>query len=483
METLSRVTGGDSQSEADGRQSAIVIGGGLAGLTAAKHLVDAGYKVTLLEKRPILGGKISAWKDSDGDWIETGLHAFFGAYEYIYELMKELGTYDQVLWKKHELKYTLGDGDSFTFTTANLPSPFHLLPAAFKNKYFTWGERLTLVKALLPMLFGTDKYYKKIDNETYEQWHLRWGISKRMLKKMFLPMALALKFLPPDQLSAKVVLNVTGIFLRQNSASKMGLINGSPAEKLTGPLADWITRKGGVIRNNARVKEIVLDEADKRKIAAVVLEDGERLTADHFITATPIHNLQRIIPQELYDQEQFFANLKKFEGVPVVSVQLWLDRQVSYIDNLLFCPDGPIPVYTDMGNSNPEYAVEGKSRFHVCVAPAKDLIKKPDAEIVQIVWDSLKGCFPDSSKDAQVIKSSVVRVPRSVYAPLPDIDKFRPTQKTPVKNWFMAGGYTQQKFYDSMEGAVQSGRLAALALIEQNGPGAKASRPASLYGI
>jgi 15-cis-phytoene desaturase len=460
------------ESTFENRQTVLVIGGGLAGLSAAKNLVDAGYKVHLIEKRPILGGKVSAWKDADGDWVETGLHAFFGAYEYIYELMKDIGTYDQVQWKKHELRYMLEGGDSFSFSTAPLPSPFHLLPAAFKNRYFTIAERLTLVKALVPMLFGTEKYYKKIDGETYEAWHLRWGISKRMLKKMFLPMSLALKFLPPDQLSAKIVLDVTGIFLRQNKASRMGVLNGSPEENLTQPLVKYIRNKGGTVDTDQKVVELRYDAAANR-ITGAQLENGEILTADHYLTALPIHNLKKVIPAELYDFDPFFSNLKEFTGVPVISVQLWVDRQVSYIDNLLFSPDGPIPVYTDMGNSNPGYYNEGKSRFHVCVAPAKDLMKKSDDEVIQIVWDSLKSNFPEASKGAKLTKSTIVRIPYSVYYPAPGIDKFRPTQKTPVKNYFMAGGYTRQRFYDSMEGAVQSGKLAAEALIAEYGSGLK----------
>jgi 15-cis-phytoene desaturase len=447
-------------------QSVIVIGGGLAGLTAAKYLVDADYKLTLLEKRPILGGKVSAWKDADGDWIESGLHVFFGAYEEIYTLMKELGIYQNVLWKKHTLLYTLKDGERFSFETINLPSPFHLLPAAFKNKYFTLKERLTLVKALGPMLFGTAKYYTKMDKYTYEEWHTRWGISPRMLKKMFLPMSLALKFLPPSELSAKVVLDVTGIFLRKNSASRMGFLNGSPNDKLTIPIANYVRNKGGEIRTNAKVSHLEMS-ADNQKIEAVVLENGEHLVADQFLTALPIHNLNKILPEKLYEQE-FFANLKQIKGVPVISVQLWIDRQVSYIDNVLFSPDGPIPVYADMGNTNPEYQCEGKSRFHVCVAPAKDLMSKSDGEVINLVWESLRACFPESSRDAKVIKSTIVRIPNSVYYPGKNIDHLRPTQQTPISNLVLGGGYTQQRFYDSMEGAVQSGKLAAQVLIRAN---------------
>lgn len=141
-----------------GRPRVIICGGGLAGLAAAKTLVDNGFEIELLEQRPILGGKVSAWKDADGDWIETGLHVFFGAYVEIYELMKELGIYNRILWKEHKLTYTLAGGERFSFRTTKLPSPLHLLPAVFENHYFSLPEKLTLGKSLFPMVFGNEQY-------------------------------------------------------------------------------------------------------------------------------------------------------------------------------------------------------------------------------------------------------------------------------------------------------------------------------------
>eukprot|EP00977_Amphora_coffeiformis_P000768 scaffold162_cov176-Amphora_coffeaeformis.AAC.28 len=67
----------------------IVMGGGLAGLSTAKHLVDAGHQPIVLEARSLLGGKIAAWKDADGDVSETGLHVFFGAYVSPQQRMEE----------------------------------------------------------------------------------------------------------------------------------------------------------------------------------------------------------------------------------------------------------------------------------------------------------------------------------------------------------------------------------------------------------
>ena len=442
----------------------VVAGGGLAGLTAAKRLVDAGLSVELLEKRQILGGKVSAWRDGDGDWVESGLHTFFGAYVEIFELMRELGVYDEVLWKPHVLQYTLAGGDRFSFRTTRLPSPMHLLPAVFENRYFSLSEKLSLARALRPILFGSERYYAEIDRMSYQEWHRELGISDRMLRRMFLPMTLALKFLPPEEISARIVVDVSGTFLRERGASRMGFLSGSPAEKLTGPLARAVERAGGRIRTGVGVARLGLGEDGR--VAWVETTAGERRDVDAVVLALPIHNLKRLIPVEL-ERDPFFKNLSAFDGVPVITVQLWYDRQISHVDNILFCPDGRIPVYADLGNTTPDYAAGGRSRFELVVAPAADLMGLDDAEIVARVARDVEACFPATAAGARVVKSTVVRIPRSVYRPAPGLDALRPTQETPVPNLFLAGGYTRQRFYDSMEGAVSSGNRAARALISR----------------
>ncbi len=455
-----------------GGNSVLILGGGLAGLTAAKRLVDKGFSVQLVEKRDIFGGKVSAWKDKDGDWVETGLHCFFGAYKEIYDLMKELGTYDAILWKTHELNYRLSQGVKFKFKTWNLPSPLHLTPALFRNGYFSIPEMLTFAKVLGPILFGGDKYNEAQDHLTYREWHEQRGLSQRMIKKMFLPMALALKFLPPDILSANIVLAVTGEFLRRPDASKMGFLKGSPQEYLTGPLCDYLQKKGVKLYTNSRAVELIYDG---EKITGVKMANGETLTADYYLTALPVHNLKTVMPDNLKASHPFFSNICAFEGVPVVTIQVWYDRQITDIDNILFSPDGVIPFYADVAQTTPEYATmqglshKGKTRFEVGVAPAKDLIKLSDAELIAKVDSSIKDLFPETAKDAKILKHTIVRVPQSVYAPYPGLEQKRPTQKTPVRNLFMAGGYTKNRFYDSMEGAVSTGNKAAAELLKTHG--------------
>jgi 15-cis-phytoene desaturase len=89
------------------KKKVAIIGGGLSGLAAAKYLVDAGHEPLVLEARDVLGGKVSAWQDKDGDWIETGLHIFFGAYPNMMNLLKELDIEDRLQWKIHQVSCIL----------------------------------------------------------------------------------------------------------------------------------------------------------------------------------------------------------------------------------------------------------------------------------------------------------------------------------------------------------------------------------------
>jgi 15-cis-phytoene desaturase len=454
------------------QKSVLILGGGLAGLTAAKRLADRGFKVKVLEKRDIFGGKVSSWKDSEGDWIESGTHCFFGAYGVLYDLMKEIGTYHAVQWKEHRLTYTLAGGERFTFSTWDMPSPLHLLPAIVKNGYFTIGEMAAFSKSLIPLALQKNLYPPTQDHLTFAEWAEEKKFGKRLMEKMFRPMALALKFIPPEDISAKIILDVTETFYRIPESSCMGFLKGAPDEYLHRPLMRSSASKGAEFRNATAVDELLFDGSE---IRGVQLRNGEILTADYYLSALPVHNLVKVLPVSLKMKDLFFAGLENLEGVPVISVQIWYDREIAADDNVLFSPDGVIPVYANLARTTPEYRMlrgkpfTGKSRFEFCVAPARELMGLSKEEIVRMVDLSVRSCYPASSQGAEILKSTVVKIPRSVYAPLPNMERFRPTQETPVRNFFIAGGFTQQLYYDSMGGAVMSANLASNAILRAEG--------------
>ncbi|MBM3161975.1 MAG: FAD-binding protein [Chlorobi bacterium] len=446
------------------KKSVMILGGGLAGLTATKRLVDRGFKVTVLEKREIFGGKVSSWKDDEGDWIESGTHCFFGAYDVLYDLMKEIKSYHAVLWKDHRLTYTLEGGKRFTFNTWDLPSPLHLLPAIVRNGYFSFGEMASFSRSLIPLALKQASYPPTQDHLTFAEWAEQKKFGNRLMDKMFRPMALALKFIPPEEISAKIILDVTETFYRIPESSCMGFLKGAPQEYLHQPLLGHSSSRGAVFRNLAAVDELLFDGTE---IKGVQLRNGEILTADYYLAALPIHDLNKVLPASLKSHDRFFGGLSNLEGVPVISVQLWYDREIVTDDNVLFSPDGIIPVYANLARTTPEYRLLrgepfiGKTRFEFCVAPARELLKLSREEILRRVDLSVRSCYPQQTLGAKVLKSTLVKIPHSVYAPLPNMEQFRPTQRTPVRNLFLAGGFSRQLYYDSMGGAVMSANLAA----------------------
>ena len=454
------------------KKSVLILGGGLAGLTAAKRLTDRGFQVKLLEKRDIYGGKVSAWRDEEGDWIESGTHCFFGAYAVLYDLLKEIGSDQAVVFKEHQLTYTLAGGERFTFNTWDLPSPLHLLPAIIKNGYFTFREMAAFAKSLIPLALKKEKYAPTQDHLTFTEWAEQKKFGSRLLDKMFRPMALALKFIPPEEISARIILDVIETFYRIPDASCMGFLKGSPQEYLHQPLIDYSVSRGAIFRNNTAVDELLFDG---NEIKGVQLRNGEILTADYYLSALPIHNLQKVLPENLKQQHRFFKALDNLEAVPVISVQIWYDREITDVDNVLFSPDGVIPVYANLARTTPDYRTlrgepfSGKSRFEFCIAPARDLMALSKEEIIRKVDLSIRSCYPETSRGATILKSTLVKIPHSVYAPLPNMEQYRPTQITPVPNLFLAGGFSKQLYYDSMGGAVMSANLAVDGIVKHAG--------------
>ena len=113
------------------------------------------------------------------------------------------------------------------------------------------------------------------------------------------------------------------------------------------------------------------------------------------------------------------------------------------------------------------------------------LLCRPDEEIIAATMIELERLFPNEIRAdgsmAKIRKSKVIKTPLSVYKSTPGREAYRPTQRSPIKNFYLTGDYTKQKYLASMEGAVYSGKLAAEAVIDDLGQmrGASASSTSS----
>jgi 15-cis-phytoene desaturase len=148
-----------------------------------------------------------------------------------------------------------------------------------------------------------------------------------------------------------------------------------------------------------------------------------------------------------------------------MNLHLWFDRKLSTVDNLLFSRSPLLSVYADMSETCAEYASKDRSMLELVFAPAAEYMTKSDDEILRATLLELERLFPEEIRAdgsmAKVEKFTCVRTPTSVYETLPGCEEHRPTQKSPIPNFFCAGDFSKQKYLASMEGAILSGVLAA----------------------
>ncbi len=451
-----------------------IAGAGLAGLSCAKYLIDTGHTPIVLERQNVLGGKVAAWKDADGDWYETGLHIFFGAYPNVLQLFKELGIEDRLQWKKHTMIFNQPEkpGTYSRFDFPDLPSPWNGIVAILRNNdMLTWGEKIQLAKGLVPAMLRGQKYVEETDNYTFSEWLKRQGVSEDVQQDIFIAASKSLNFINPSEISAVVLLTALRAFLQEKNGSKMAFLDGSPTERLCQPILDYITERGGEVRLNAPLKEILLDSDGTVRGFLIRGENSsadEELTADIYVSAMPVDPFKVMLPT-VWKEMEFFSKLKGLEGVPVINLHLWFDRKLTDIDQLLFSRSPLLSVYADMSNTCRGYANPERSMLELVLAPAKDWISKSDEEIIAATISELEKLFPNHfgvENPTKLLKYHIVKTPRSVYKAVPGRQQYRPSQKTPIRNFYLTGDYTMQRFLASMEGAVLSGKLTAQAIAE-----------------
>ena len=292
-------------------------------------------------------------------------------------------------------------------------------------------------------------------------------------------MGKALDFIDPDKLSMTVVLTAMNRFINESDGSQTAFLDGNPPERFCQPIKEWVENKGGKVICSSPVVDIVLDE-ESGLVNSLKLANGSIVTADYYVSAVPVDVFKRLIPTQ-WSTIPYFRQLDELEGIPVINIQLWFDRKLNSIDGLCFSRSPLLSVYADMSNNCAEYANENRSMLELVFAPCSpeagspiNWIAKSDLEIVDATLKELERLFPTEigpnalpEKRANLVKSTVVRVPRSVYAAIPGRNKFRPSQLSPIENFVMAGDFSSQKYLGSMEGAVLAGKLAAEVICDK----------------
>ncbi|XP_044499844.1 zeta-carotene desaturase, chloroplastic/chromoplastic [Mangifera indica] len=467
-----------------------IIGAGLAGMSTAVELLDQGHEVDIYELRSFIGGKVGSFVDKRGNHIEMGLHVFFGCYNNLFRLMKKVGADKNLLVKDHTHTFVNKGGDigelDFRFPVG---APLHGINAFLTtNQLKAYDKaRNALALALSPVVKalitpdGAMKDIRDLDSISFSDWFLSKGGTRTSIQRMWDPVAYALGFIDCDNISARCMLTIFSLFATKTEASLLRMLKGSPDVYLSGPIRKYITDKGGRFHLRWGCREVLYDKSTDGDIYVKGLlmskaTNKKVVKADAYVAACDVPGIKRLLPLS-WREMKFFNNIYELVGVPVVTVQLryngWVTelqdlersrqlRQAAGLDNLLYTPDADFSCFADLALTSPEdYYIEGQGSLLQCVlTPGDPYMPLTNDKIIERVAKQVLALFP-SSQGLELIWSSVVKIGQSLYREGPGKDPFRPDQKTPVKNFFLAGSYTKQDYIDSMEGATLSGRQAS----------------------
>ncbi|MGK7930820.1 MAG: 9,9'-di-cis-zeta-carotene desaturase, partial [Microcystaceae cyanobacterium] len=472
-----------------------IAGSGLAGMVTAIELVDAGCEVEIFEARPFVGGKVSSWTDENGNHIEMGLHVFFGCYYNLFEIMGKVGAIDNLRLKQHTHTFIneggrVGELD-FRFLTG---APFNGLKA-----FFTTSQLSTIDKMANSLALGTSpivrglvdfkgamKTIRDLDKISFADWFRSHGGNNGSLKRMWNPIAYALGFIDTENISARCMLTIFQLFAAKTEASVLRMLEGSPDTYLHKPIVNYLEERGAKIYTRRQVRELQYTEEDGEMwVTGMKVANGEQIEtikADAYVCALDVPGIQRLLPPD-WRKMSMFDNIYQLEAVPVATVQLRFDGWVTElndpdkrkqlekaegIDNLLYTADADFSCFSDLALSSPsDYYREGEgSLLQLVLTPGDPFIKMKNEDIANHVLKQVHQLFP-SSRELNMTWYCVVKLAQSLYREAPGRDIYRPTQATPIDNFFLAGSYTQQDYIDSMEGATLSGRQAAKAILEK----------------
>ena len=435
----------------------MVIGGGLAGIAAACSLADRGVPVTLLEKRPYLGGRAFSFPDAEtGRHIDNGQHIYLGCCTAYTGLLQRLGVFDRTTLQPRMRAVVVNrDGKRGELNAAPLlPSPLHLLPSFLTYPHLSLREKLRAATAMLSIL-RTDRtrHRDTLEAESFRDWLARHRQSERAITALWDLLTLPVFNDTVDAVSAYMGLMFfqDGMLAGRHSAdigvSRVGLT------ELVGDAARrYIEDRGGQVLTGQNVTGIGMEDGAVTGVTA----GGDFMPADAIVTAVPWDALPRLLPPDIASVANVAA-AETLEWAPIINVHVWYDRPI--IDEpFLAVLDSPLQWVFNRTH------IQGSSEpgQHLCisVSGAWQYASMGRDALREVFLNEMARVFPTAA-EATVERFLVVKQVNATFRCTPGAQSLRPSQGTPIPGLTLAGDWTQTGWPATMESAVRSGLLAA----------------------
>ena len=434
-----------------------MIGGGLAGLSAACALLDAGWRVTLLEKRPFLGGRAYSFVDPEtGQEVDNGQHVFLGCCTAYIGFLDRLGVRGQTRLQER-LRAPVIDSQGRSgaiFAVPWLPAPLHLLPALVAYPHLGLIDKLRAVPALLRALFmDLERRREDLERVTFGAWLRAHGQTRRAIRNLW--ELIALPTLNDSLEAASAFMGLTVFregLLRGRHNGDIGYATVGLTALISDAARSYVTDHGGRVLLGRPADRIIVEDGS----AVAVHASGDELRADAVVCTAPWDTLPRLLPPE-WAGHRAFAPLQGLEASPIVGVHIWYDRPVLE-EEFTAVLDSPVQW---VFNKSRIQGLDGPGQY-VCISlsGAWEFAPMGKEALRALFLGEMARLFP-TARDARVERCIIVKQLAATFRSVPGAEAHRLPQRTPVAGLFLAGDWTQTGWPSTMESAVRSGLLAA----------------------
>jgi squalene-associated FAD-dependent desaturase len=443
----------------------LIIGAGLAGLSATVALSGAGARVSLLERKPYVGGRAYSYQHPALGEVIDSQHVLLGCCTNLIDLCKQCGADQHIRWYDRITFLEPGaDGRAARRSDIGptfLPAPGHSSLSFLGASMLSLADKARIAAGLMEFLHG----YPESDAEAFSEWLKRTKQTERAIRHFWEPVIVGALNDGFDRCSTKYAAQVFyESFLKSAEGGRLG-IPSQPMSEFYEAAAQLAERQGTALHLRTSVDSIAR-LADGRWQATA--SDGALHVADNMVLALPFEQAQRLL-QTLPESESARAEIESliehFSHAPITTLHLWFDREVTQLDHAALLDTriqwmfnkSRIRRYEPAAGDAPGQYLE------LVISASFAELEVTREQILSSALDELASFFP-AVREAQLIKSGILKEARATFSVTPGLDVYRPEAATASRGLFLAGDWTRTGWPSTMEGAVRSGRLAGEAV-------------------
>ncbi|MDR3738121.1 MAG: hydroxysqualene dehydroxylase HpnE [Terracidiphilus sp.] len=441
------------------QKTVTVIGGGVAGMSAACALAEAGLRVQLVERRSYLGGRASSYLHPGvNEVIDNCQHVLFGCCTNLVGFYKRIGVADRIYWTS-EMTMIEPGGRRSPLGPSGLPAPLHGLPKLLSAHAFSLADKFALARAFAALT----RPIPADSTESLGAWLTRNGQTQGALERFWrLVIASALNAEIDSIAMSYAAKVIRELFMNSAFAGSMGMST-VPLSELYAGVPAHIEQRGGSVHLNTFLEGAAWDE--NRVQWSLRTRTGE-LRSDFLVVALPFEATAQLLPHlpAAEGKQNLAHQLEQHEHWPICSVHLWFDRAITDLDHAVLLDREIHWMY------NQSRLQRGRKGHYIelVVSATRAFAALPREAAIQQALAELAEFFP-GVKEAKLVKVALVKEVRATFGVPPGIDAARPTAVSPWSNCFLAGDWTATGWPSTMESAARSGHLAAEALCLANG--------------